>query len=68
MELRGRIKRVQGLSSELNKSNSLSGKLSKPGGGKSDHYIKPVSYYFNNFIKTTSKIVPIVYEESEETE
>ena len=54
--LKGKIKQVQ----------HLSGKLCKPIGGKSDHYIK-VANYFNQLIKTTSRVVPIVYE-SEETE
>lgn len=55
--LKGQIKRVQ----------SLSGKLCKPSGGKSDHYITTANY-FNQLVKTTSRVVPIVYEESEETE
>ena len=55
--LKGQIKQVQ----------HLSGKLNKPSGGKSDHYIKAANY-FNQLIKTTSRVVPIVYEESEETE
>ena len=55
--LKGQIKRVQ----------SLSGKLCKPIGGKSDHYITTANY-FNQLIKTTSTITKIVYEESEETE
>lgn len=55
--LKGQIKQVQ----------HLSGKLCKPIGGKSDHYITTANY-FNQLIKTTSRVVPIVYEESEETE
>lgn len=55
--LKGQIKQVQ----------HLSGKLCKPNGGKSDHYITTANY-FNQLIKTTSRVVPIVYEESEETE
>lgn len=46
--------------------NALKAKLSKPIGGKSDHYIKTANY-FNKLIKTTSTITKIVYE-SEETE
>lgn len=56
MILQGQIKQVQ----------HLSGKLNKPSGGKSDHYIKTANY-FDKLIKTTSRITPIVYE-SEETE
>ena len=54
--LKGQIKQVQ----------YLSGKLCKPIGGKSDHYIKTANY-FNQLIKTISRVVPIVYE-SEGTE
>ncbi len=56
MILQGQIKQVQ----------HLSGKLCKPSGGKSDHYIKTANY-FNQLIKTISRVVPIVYE-SEVTE
>ena len=56
MILQGQIKQVQ----------NLSGKLTKPSAGKSDHYIKTANY-FDKLIKTTSRITPIVYE-SEETE
>lgn len=56
MVLKGQIKQIQ----------HLSGKLCKPTGGKSDHYIKTANY-FDKLIKTTSRITPIVYE-SEETE
>lgn len=45
----------------------LKAKLDRPSGGKSDHYITTANY-FNQLIKTTSRVVPIVYEESEETE
>lgn len=45
----------------------LKAKLDKPSGGKSDHYIKAANY-FDKLIKTISRVVPIVYEESEETE
>lgn len=55
--LKGQIKQVQ----------HLSGKLDRLSGGKSDHYITTANY-FNQLIKTTSRVVPIVYEESEETE
>ena len=55
--LKGKIKQVQ----------HLSGKLNKPSGGKSDHYIKTANY-FDKLIKTESRITKIVYEESEETE
>lgn len=54
--LKGQIKQVQ----------HLSGKLDRPSGGKSDHYITTANY-FNQLIKTTSRVVPIVYE-SEVTE
>ena len=57
MILQGQIKQVQ----------HLSGKLNKPSGGKSDHYITTANY-FNQLIKTESRITKIVYEESEETE
>lgn len=55
--LKGQIKQVQ----------HLSGKLNKPSGGKSDHYIKAANY-FNQLVKTASTITKIVYEESEVTE
>ena len=55
--LKGQIKQVQ----------HLSGKLCKPIGGKSDHYVKTANY-FNQLIKTTSRVTKIIYEESEETE
>lgn len=55
--LKGQIKQVQ----------HLSGKLCKPIGGKSDHYIK-VANYFDKLIKTKSIVTKIIYEESEETE
>ena len=55
--LKGQIKQVQ----------HLSGKLCKPTGGKSDHYTTTANY-FDKLIKTISRVVPIVYEESEETE
>lgn len=43
------------------------GKISQiKSGGKSDHYITTANY-FNQLIKTTSRVVPIVYE-SEVTE
>lgn len=54
--LKGQIKQVQ----------HLSAKLGKPTGGKSDHYIKTANY-FDKLIKTISRVVPIVYEESEVT-
>ena len=54
--LKGQIKQVQ----------HLSGKLDRPSGGRSDHYIKTANY-FNQLIKTISRVVPIVYEESEVT-
>ena len=57
IDLKGQIKQVQ----------HLSGKLCKPSGGKSDHYTTTANY-FDKLIKTTSRVVPIVYEESEETE
>lgn len=44
----------------------LKAKLDRPGGGKSDHYIK-VANYFDKLIKTESRITKIVYEESEVT-
>ena len=56
-ELKGRIVQVQGLKA----------KLSKPIGGKFDHYIKTANY-FSRLIKTTSTVTKIIYEESEETE
>lgn len=65
--MNGVIKSKIGLKAKLNKPNSLSGKLCKPTGGKSDHYIKTANY-FDKLIKTISKVAPIVYEESEETE
>lgn len=55
--LKGQIKQVQ----------HLSGKLCKPIGGKSDHYISTANY-FDKLIKTESRITKIIYEESEETE
>lgn len=55
--LKGQIKQVQ----------HLSGKLDKPSGGKSDHYTTTANY-FDKLIKTISRVVPIVYEESEVTE
>ena len=45
----------------------LKAKLDRPSGGKSDHYIKTANY-FNQLIKTESRITKIVYEESEVTE
>ena len=55
--LKGQIKQVQ----------HLSAKLDRPSGDKSDHYTTTANY-FDKLIKTTSRVVPIVYEESEETE
>lgn len=55
--LKGQIKQVQ----------HLSGRLDKPSGGKSDHYISTANY-FDKLIKTESRVMKIVYEESEETE
>lgn len=44
------------------------GKISQiKSGGKSDHYTTTANY-FDKLIKTISRVVPIVYEESEETE
>lgn len=54
--LKGQIKQVQ----------HLSGKLDRLSGGKSDHYTTTANY-FDKLIKTTSRVVPIVYEESEVT-
>ncbi len=54
--LKGQIKQVQ----------HLSGKLDRPSGGKSDHYTTTANY-FDKLIKTISRVVPIVYEESEVT-
>ncbi|MFR2137223.1 MAG: hypothetical protein ACLS5A_03890 [Pseudoruminococcus massiliensis] len=55
--LKGQIKQVQ----------HLSGKLDRLSGGKSDHYTTTANY-FDKLIKTISRVVPIVYEESEVTE
>lgn len=54
--LKGQIKQVQ----------HLLGKLDRPSGGKSDHYTTTANY-FDKLIKTISRVVPIVYEESEVT-
>lgn len=54
--LKGQIKQVQ----------HLSGKLDRPSGGKSDHYTTTANY-FDKLIKIISRVVPIVYEESEVT-
>lgn len=44
------------------------GKISQiKSGGKSDHYTTTANY-FDKLIKTTLRVVPIVYEESGETE
>ena len=45
----------------------LKARLDKPSGGKSDHYTTTANY-FDKLIKTISRVVPIVYEESEVTE
>ena len=55
--LKGQIKQVQ----------HKSGKLDRHSGGKSDHYTTTANY-FDKLIKTISRVVPIVYEESEVTE
>ena len=49
--LKGQIKQVQ----------HLSGKLDRPSGGKSDHYIKNTDL-LNRIIKTKVNITQVVYE------
>lgn len=53
--MNGVIKSKIGLKAKLNKSNSLSGKLDRPSGGKSDHKTVALMYAYD-FSKTVSKV------------